>query len=165
MPEVEPRNQLLEASRIARGQIAPLFEAKASDFDLMVLPGGNGAAHNLCDFAEKGAAGAVEPDLDRLLREFHEARKPIAAICIAPAIVAMSLGGHGVKLTLGELGEASAAASPTGAEFQACAVHEICVDTEHRIVSTPAYMLGPDLAAVDRGIEACIEAAVQMVEA
>ena len=159
------RNQLAEAARIARGNVRPLAEASAENFDLLVMPGGNGAAHNLCDFAEQGAAGAVEPDLDRLLREFHAAKKPIAAICIAPAIVAMSLGGHGPKLTLGEIGEASAAASPTGAEFQACAVDEICVDADQRIVSTPAYMLGPDIAAVDRGIEACIEAAVGMVEA
>lgn len=155
------RNQLAESARIARGNVAALHEADANDFDLLVLPGGNGAAHNLCDFAERGATGTVRPELDRLIRGFHAAKKPIAAICIAPAIVALSLGKAGPRMTLGPAGgDAALEASKTGASFVDCAVDAVCVDAEHRIVSTPAYMLGPDLRSVDRGIALCISEAI-----
>lgn len=157
------RNQLTEAARIARGNVASLTEARVEDFDLLVLPGGNGAAQNLCDFAERGAAGSVDPQLDALIRGFHAAKKPIAAICIAPAIVALSIGSHGPRMTLGPAtGDAALEAAKTGAAFVDCSVAQACTDVEHRVVSTPAYMLGPDLASVDRGIEACLTEAVRL---
>lgn len=157
------RNQLAESARIARGNVGALHEAQVDDFDLLVLPGGNGAARNLCDFAERGAAGSVRPELDALIRGFHAARKPIAAICIAPAIVALSIGKAGPRMTLGQANcDAAIEAAKTGARFVDCAVDAVCVDAEQRIVSTPAYMLGPDLVSVDRGIALCISEAVRL---
>ena len=47
----ETRNVLVEAARIARGEIKPLTELKVEDFDALMFPGGFGAAKNLCDFA------------------------------------------------------------------------------------------------------------------
>jgi enhancing lycopene biosynthesis protein 2 len=157
------RNQLIESARIARGNVAALGEARVEDFDLLVLPGGNGAARNLCDFAERGAAGTLRPELDALIQGFHRARKPIAAICIAPAIVALSIGKAGPRMTLGPAtGEAAQAAAKTGAQFVDCSVDQVCVDAQHRIVSTPAYMLGPDLRSVDLGIALCIREAIRL---
>ena len=101
----ESRNQLREAARIARGQVIPLEQVEASELDALVLPGGSGAARNLCGFAEDGAAGQVRDDLAALLRSMHAARRPIGAICIAPAIVALALGQHRPRLTLGPAGE------------------------------------------------------------
>ena len=50
----ETRNVLDESARIARGDITPLSELSAADLDALILPGGFGAAKNLCDFAVKG---------------------------------------------------------------------------------------------------------------
>lgn len=161
--EGEQRSQLAEAARIARGRVSPLEQAAAHAFDLLVLPGGTGAARNLCDFAERGAEGQVVPALDALLRDFHAAGKPIAAICIAPAIVALSLGEHQPTLTLGAAdGEPARRAAPTGARFVDCAVDDVVIDAEHRIVSTPAYILGPNLVDVDQGIGRCISEAIRL---
>ncbi len=149
----ESRNQLREAARIARGQVIPLEQVEASELDALVLPGGSGAARNLCGFAEDGAAGQVRDDLAALLRSMHAARRPIGAICIAPAIVALALGQHRPRLTLGPAGEGPALeAAAAGAEMVDCAVDDIVVDEEQRLVSTPAYILGPGIAAVDAGI-------------
>ena len=53
----QTRNVLREAARIARGDIRPLEELKAQDFDALAFPGGFGAALHLCDFAQKGSGG------------------------------------------------------------------------------------------------------------
>ena len=147
------RDQLQESARIVRGQVLPLGEAVAAELDALILPGGSGAARNLCDFAERGGAGEVRPELAALLRKMHAARKPIGAICIAPAIVALALGQHRPRLTLGPASEGPALeAARAGAEMVDCGVDEIVVDREQRIVSTPAYLLGPGIAEVDAGI-------------
>lgn len=156
--EEPARNQLQEAARICRGAARPLAEASAADYDALILPGGSGAARNLCTFAEQGAGGSVLPELAALLRGFHAARRPIGAICIAPAILALALGQHRPRLTLGPAGEGPALeAAAAGAEMVSCAVDQIVVDPEQRIVSTPAYILGPGIAEVDAGIGKLVE--------
>src|SRR5439155_1481188 len=74
-----------------------------------IFPGGFGAAKNLCTFAmggEKGGANCeVLPDVTRVLKAFHTAKKPIGLCCIAPVLAARVLGtrqgGPGVKVTSG----------------------------------------------------------------
>src|SRR5262245_25811895 len=50
----ESRNVLVEAARIARGNIRDVADVKATEIDGLVLPGGYGAAKNLSDFAVAG---------------------------------------------------------------------------------------------------------------
>ncbi len=59
----ERRNVLVEAARIARGQIADVQQARAKDLDALVMPGGFGAANNLATVGTKGAAGEVNPEV------------------------------------------------------------------------------------------------------
>lgn len=40
----ESRNVLVESARIARGEVKDIREAKAADFDALIVPGGFGAA-------------------------------------------------------------------------------------------------------------------------
>ena len=64
---------LVEAARIARGNIKALTEADAAEFDALVVPGGFGAAKNLSDFAVAGAAMVVQSDFLTFARAFHAA--------------------------------------------------------------------------------------------
>jgi enhancing lycopene biosynthesis protein 2 len=84
----------------------------------------------------------VNPEAERVLKEFYEAGKPIAALCIAPALVARVLGPKGVTLTIGNDKETAAEIAKTGAHHEDCAVDDFVTDREHRIVTTPAYMYG-----------------------
>ena len=157
----QTRNQLAEAARIARGDVKPLSAASASDFDALILPGGAGAAHNLCNFASAGSDGEVIADLQQLISAFHGARKPIGAICIAPAIVSLALRKG--ELTLGPVDQGPAVeAAKTGVQMIDCAVDQIHVDEANRLVSTPAYILGPDIAAVDQGIGKLVTQVLEM---
>jgi len=92
-----------ESARIARGSVTPLSSLKSSNVDDIVFPGGFGAAKNLSDFAFKGAEMKVDPDVERIIKEFHKDGKPVALCCIAPVLAARVI--QGVKLTLGKKGE------------------------------------------------------------
>lgn len=141
-PTPEERDILTEAARIARGKIRDITELQTADFDALIMPGGFGAATNLCDWATKGAACQVLPSVAKVVTEFYQAKKPIGAICIAPVILGKVLGHKHITLTLGEAGEAAEEIAKTGAKHQVCAVDDIVVDTAHKIVTTPAYMYG-----------------------
>ena len=152
----ERRNVLVESARIARGKIEDVKAARAKDLDAVVLPGGFGAATNLSNFGSKGADAEVNPDVARLLREMHAAKKPIGAICIAPALVAKALGFAHPRLTIGNDRGTAAALKTLGAIHEDCPVDAFIVDRDNRIVSTPAYMLGPSIRHVAAGIERCV---------
>lgn len=139
-PTGERRSALKEAARISRGKIKSASELKAKDFDALVIPGGFGAALNLCTWAKEGAACSIQADAERAIQEFYEAQKPIGAICIAPALVARVLGSHGITVTIGEDVETAAEITKTGASHEKCAVEDFVTDREHRVITTPAYM-------------------------
>ncbi|MGZ3456856.1 MAG: isoprenoid biosynthesis glyoxalase ElbB, partial [Polyangiales bacterium] len=84
----ESRNVLVESARIARGKIRDVATLRADEIDALVLPGGFGAAKNLCNFAVAGADAKVHPGVARLIRDVHAQKKPLGFVCIAPAIAA-----------------------------------------------------------------------------
>jgi enhancing lycopene biosynthesis protein 2 len=160
----EKRNVLTESARIARGEIEDLAAARAADLDALILPGGFGAAKNLSDFAARGAGCAVDSHLSALLREMHAQGKPIAALCIAPAVLARALGEHHPTLTIGNDAGTAAALETLGCTHRECPVTEHVVDRERKIVTTPAYMLGPSIAPVEQGIEKAVHEVLEMIE-
>lgn len=162
----ERRDMLREAARIARGRIVDLATVRAKDVDALVMPGGFGAAKNLCDFAEKGSAAAAHPEVARLLREVHAQRKPIGAICIAPAVVAAVLGRSAHPLlTIGDDAGTARELVAMGARHQDCPVEQCVIDREQRIVTAPAYMFDARPHEVAAGIRRLCAAVVAMLAA
>jgi enhancing lycopene biosynthesis protein 2 len=158
----ERRNVLAEAARITRGAIADVKSVKASDLDALILPGGYGAAKNLCTFATEGVKLTVNPDVERLVHDMAAAGKPIGFICISPVIAAKVLGSRKVKLTIGNDPDTAAALNALGAVHVDALVDQIVVDEKNKVVSTPAYMLGPSIAPVSAGIEKLVAAVLEM---
>jgi enhancing lycopene biosynthesis protein 2 len=159
----ESRNMLVEAARIARGKIQSLLELRPADFSAVILPGGYGAAKNLSTFATQGSHGVVLGSLEKILREFHEARKPIGAICIAPAVVALALRHTPLELTLGPVGEAAQEVERLGHRHVVCAVEECHTDVAQRVITTPAYMHDTaPLHAVFTGIQKLVQEVVRL---
>lgn len=156
------RNVLVESARIARGEIENLKDVTATDLDALILPGGFGAAKNLSDFAVKGPDATVQADVKRLLVEMNQARKPIGAICIAPATLVRALSAVSPEVTIGNDVGTAAAIETMGGKHRSCSVSEIWVDEANRLVSTPAYMLGPGIAQVAQGIERLVKKIVAM---
>lgn len=159
----EKRNVLVESARLARGDITDIAKVKAGDIAALILPGGYGAVLNLSDFASKGAKAKVNADVARLVREVHKQGKPICAICIAPAVIAKVLGEESPVLTIGNDEETAAAIEACGAKHETCGVRDFVVDKQRKIVTTPAYMLGPSIAHVAEGIEKAVRETVAMI--
>ena len=140
--EGESRNVLVESARIVRGNIKNIKDVSVGDFDALILPGGFGAAKNLCDFAVNGPDCTVNPDVAAIVQATVAAKKPLAAVCIAPALVAKVLGqSNSPALTIGNDEGTADALRSMGAKHVDCPVREFVVDEENKIVSTPAYML------------------------
>lgn len=152
------RNMLIESARIARGDVKPLSEYREANFDALIIPGGFGVAKNLCSFAYFGSAGNVLPDAKDAIQATHKAGKPIGAICIAPALVALALPSAALELTLGGPGEAPSEIEKLGHKHKVCASQEICVDEKHKLVTTPAYMhANAPLTEIFEGIEKLVK--------
>lgn len=163
-PVSEKRNVLHESARIARGEIRDAATVEAQELDALLIPGGFGAAKNLCDFASAGPECRVQPDVDRLVGDMLAAKKPIGAICIAPALLARIAGRSGVSatLTIGRDADVASAIVAMGCVHEDHAVTEIAVDHDRKIVSTPAYMLGPGPAAVFEGIRKTVDEVLRL---
>ncbi len=153
----ETRNVLTEAARIARGDVRDAAEVKVDELDALIIPGGFGAAKNLCTFAVDGPGCRVHPDVRRLVSETADAKKPIGAICISPAILAAVLGSKKPVLTIGTDQQTAQALESMGAVHKECPVDQAITDETRNLVSTPAYMLGPSIKDVAKGIEALVE--------
>lgn len=157
------RNVLVESARIARGKISDTAKVNAADIDAIIFPGGFGAAKNLCDFAAKGAAAAVHPEVARLVKEMASAGKPIGAICIAPTLIAAVLGKeYSPEVTIGSDAGTASAINATGSRHLDCPVRELVVDSKNRIVTTPAYMLASCISEAAEGIEKAVKAVIEM---
>ncbi|ABR80820.1 TPA: isoprenoid biosynthesis protein ElbB [Pseudomonas aeruginosa] len=159
----ESRNVLVESARIARGEIKDLREARAEDFDALIVPGGFGAAKNLSDFAIAGAQCQVQPDVLALARGFVDAGKPVGLICIAPAMAA-KIYGAGVQCTIGNDAGTAEALKQMGAEHLDAPVDEIVEDAARKLVSTPAYMLAQSIAEAASGINKLVDRVLELVD-
>ena len=135
------RNILEEASRISRqGLCQDLADARVQDYDALVMPGGFGVAKNHSSFAFKGVEADVRPDVAAFVRGFFDAKKPVGAICIAPALVALVLQGReSTDLTLGnDTGCANAVKQLGQKHCDTPNSREIVIDEAHKLVTTPA---------------------------
>jgi len=158
----QSRNILIEAARIARGNILPIQEINPDNFDAIIFPGGFGAAKNLCSFANEGATMSVIPEVLEVAKSFADSHKPAGYICIAPAIISR-VYGSGVALTIGNDQETASALEEMGAHHKNCVVEDIIVDEAHKVVSTPAYMLAQTVSEAHEGISKLVNKVIQMV--
>jgi enhancing lycopene biosynthesis protein 2 len=148
----EARNVARESARLVRGEITPLADMDPAAVDAVLLPGGFGAAKNLCTFAVDGADCTVDPGVAAFLKAAHAAGKPIGAMCIAPVILARVFGPDlHPKLTIGADAATAALVTAMGAEHVDCAADGAVVDAANRMVTTPAYMLAGDIGQVFDG--------------
>jgi enhancing lycopene biosynthesis protein 2 len=164
-PVSETRNVLTEAARIARGEIRDLAEVRADDLQALIVPGGYGAAINLSNFAQAGAECSVNPDVERLVGECLAARKPVGALCIAPTVVARIAAKRGisVRLTIGNDPDTAEKIAGMGCTHEQQPATGITVDSDHMVVSTPAYMVGSGPAEVFEGIRKLVGKVLEMV--
>uniref|UniRef100_A0A9J8DEF2 Glutamine amidotransferase class 1 domain containing 3 n=2 Tax=Cyprinus carpio TaxID=7962 RepID=A0A9J8DEF2_CYPCA len=161
--ENESRNVLSESARIARGSITDLAKLNVSNHDAVIFPGGFGAAKNLSTFAIDGKDCKVNKEVERVLKDFHDAGKPIGLCCISPVLAAKVLPG--VDVTVGHEEEeggkwpyagTTQAITALGAKHTVKEVTEAHVDKKNKVVTTPAFMCETKLHLIFDGIGAMV---------
>jgi enhancing lycopene biosynthesis protein 2 len=160
----ETRWMHIEAARIARGKVKNISELRVTDFDALVIPGGSGTAANLCSYAKDGVRMKVHSELEKILRSFHQVKKPIGAICIAPVILAKVFGEYRPVLTIGDDSKTAGAMQEMGAKHQNCSVGSCVVDRQNLLVTTPAYMLAGSIKELWPGIQAFCQQILELVK-
>lgn len=158
----EMRNMLAESARISRGNIQELNSLVVSDFDGFIIAGGMGAALHFCNWAEKGINCDVDPDVNRVITEFYNSQIPIAAICIAPILLAKCLAGKGITITLGPKSEAFHSLARWKVSVVDCPVDDFITDRDHKIITTPAFMHEATFGDVAVGISRMVKELVEM---
>lgn len=167
-PMEESRNMLVEAARIARGNIQNITEIQPADIDALVIPGGFGSAKNFSTWAFEGPAGSILPEVKLLLVNMVNVGKPIVALCVSPVVVALAFQGSGihVQLSLGSTQELSpydisafnSGINQTGAITEEKTIREVLVDAHNRIVCAPCYMMNATLSEVRANIVQAMQA-------
>ena len=159
----ESRNMLVEAARIARGQITPIDSISPADIDALVIPGGFGSAKNFTSWAFDGPASTILPEVKLLLVNLVNVGKPIVALCVSPVVVAKAFEGSSIHPTL-SLGSASES-SPydinsfneglraTGAIAQERTIREVLIDPTNRIICAPCYMMDARITEINANIK------------
>lgn len=159
----ESRNMLVEAARIARGQITPIDSISPADIDALVIPGGFGSAKNFTSWAFDGPESTILPEVKLLLVNLVNVGKPIVALCVSPVVVAKAFEGSSIHPTL-SLGSASES-SPydinsfneglraTGAIAQERTIREVLIDPTNRIICAPCYMMDARITEINANIK------------
>lgn len=155
------RNVLVESARIARGEILATEKLNINEFDGLIIPGGFGAAKNLCNFAFVGASNELNPQVKTFISTFIAANKPVGFICISPVMIPL-LYEQGAKGTIGTDQATAEAFNQMGGQHTNSPVDGIIVDEQHKIVSTPAYMLAENIAQAYEGINKLVKKIIEL---
>lgn len=162
----EKRNVLVEAARIARGAITEISKVDVNELDALIMPGGFGVAKNFTKWAFEGPNGSILESVKNLIQAFYRAKKPIGAVCMAPTTVAKALEGiANVQLTIGntidkspyDIKAISEGIHLTGNTAVMVSVDDVFVDSNHKIVSSPCYMMEASISQVYAGAEKTIQ--------
>jgi enhancing lycopene biosynthesis protein 2 len=171
----ESRNMLVEAARIARGDIQKIENIVPADIDALVIPGGFGSAKNLTSWAFDGPLGSIRSDVKLLLVNLVNIGKPIVALCVSPIVLAKAFEGSAIhaSMTIGskhasspyEISGFEAGLQQTGAETTDCALGSVHVDHVNNIITAPCYMMEATISEIHANIQAAFSALKELLNA
>lgn len=169
----ESRNMMVEAARIARGDVKNILDVDPADIDALVIPGGFGSAKNFTNWAFEGPGGIVLPEVKLLVVNMINVGKPICALCVSPVVVSKALEGSSINasLTLGSVDQKSPydiqafskGMEKVGVKAAYKTVKEVNVDFENRIVSAPCYMMEADIVEVRENIKLAVQETLKLI--
>ena len=160
----EVRNILVESARIARGSIYDIEQISAEEFDMLVIPGGYGVAKNFSNlFDDSKQDDYILPEFKDAVCKFYNAKKPIGAVCISPAVLVASLKDIAkIEVTIGE--DTNNLIGKLGGIHTDCPTIKSVKDNANKIFSCSAYMRNDSLYNVYLGIQDMISSMVSTIK-
>ena len=157
----EERNVLVEAARITRGKIKPLNLYEPEKFDAVIFPGGFGVAKNLSTLAFEGSDCTIDPEVELAVLASVEARIPIGALCIAPALIVKILPGADV--TIGKDRETVKIIEKMGGNHHETSHAEVIIDEKYKLVTSPCYMLDAHILDIEEGTQNVVDELIKLM--
>ncbi|XP_026151584.1 glutamine amidotransferase-like class 1 domain-containing protein 3A, mitochondrial [Mastacembelus armatus] len=162
-PSQEKRNVLVESARLARGDIQDLSKLSVKDHDAVIVPGGFGAAKNLCTWAVQGKDCSINEQVKAMLQAFHDEGKPIGLCCISPVLAAKVFPG--CEVTVGvekddkypDTTDTAAAINQLGCKHVSKSVDQSHVDEKNKLVTTCAFMCKAPIHEIFDGIGSMVQ--------
>lgn len=172
---LQTRNMLVEAARIARGDIQKIENIVPADIDALVIPGGFGSAKNFTTWAFDGPQGTIRSDVKLLLVNMVNVGKPILALCVSPIVLAKAFEGSTIQasMTIGSKHAASpyeiagfeAGLQQTGTQTTDCSLGSVHVDQINKLITAPCYMMDARISEIQLNIQAAFTALKKMLNA
>jgi len=169
----EQRNMMVEAARIARGTIQDVSTFDIPHLDALVIPGGFGSAKNFTSWAFDGPNGTILSEIQEFIKKCISDRKPIAALCVSPVVLALALQNSELHptMTLGTDKEKSpydilafsGGLTQTGVQAEMKTIREISVDKNLKIVSAPCYMMDATILEIRNNIQQAVKALIELI--
>lgn len=169
----ESRNMMVEAARIARGAVKDITNYDVSQLDALVIPGGFGSAKNFSTWAFDGPNGTILPEIKGLIQQFIANKKPIAALCVSPVVLALAIGDLGLHptMTLGsnlekspyDIQAFSAGMEQKGVQAEMKTIRQVSVDEKLKIVSAPCYMMEASVLEIRNNISQALQALIKLI--
>lgn len=168
----ETRNMMVEAARIARGDIREIGSVAPNEIDALIIPGGFGSAKNFSEWAFKGPEGAILPEVKLLIVNMVNIGKPVCALCVSPVLVAKAFEGTDIhpELTLGtdqdpspyDIPGFNAGIESVGAVAEMRSIRQIAVDKRHKIVSAPCYMMDTNIMEIRNNVKMAVDETIAL---
>jgi enhancing lycopene biosynthesis protein 2 len=158
----EDRNVLIESSRLCRGDIEDIVELREQDFDALIVPGGFGAAKNLSNFALVNDNYKVNELELKAAKAFADVKKPSGYMCIAPALLPL-IYPEGIKGTIGHDYVTAGLITAKGLIHIDCAVDNVVIDFQNKVVTTPAYMEATTINEANLGINYLVKSVLALI--
>lgn len=164
----DSRNMLIEAARIARGNIKECSEIQPVDLDALLIPGGFGSAKNFTSWAFDGPDGVILPEIKLLLVNLFNVGKPLIALCVSPVVLAKAFQDSGIslKMTIGsdkatspyDILSFSQGLEKAGVSSEMKKVNEILIDQANKIITAPCYMMDATILEIRKNIQQAVRA-------
>ena len=125
-----------------------------------------GRAYNGCGkyslYQINGKKCTVREDVAQLIRSFHEQKKPIGALCIAPVMLAKVLGD--ITITVGNDEKTIDHVTSFGTKHINTQQTEVISDKQNMVFTTPCYMLPARISDIADCAENLIEAILDNIQ-
>nr|XP_006137952.1 ES1 protein homolog, mitochondrial isoform X2 [Pelodiscus sinensis] len=127
-------------------------------------------AESSSTFAVDGKDCKVNAEVERVLKEFHKAGKPIGLCCISPVLAAKVLSG--AEVTVGHEEEeggkwpyagTAGAIKALGGKHCVKEVTEAHIDVNNKVITTPAFMCETELHHIFDGIGTMVKGVLKLI--
>lgn len=145
-----------ESAKLVRGEIKSLKDLKVENYDALIVPGGYGAVNTLSNLGkfvvnkDSKEKLSMNKEFVRVVKGFHEAKKPILAICLAPLPTAVAIDNE-CKITLATNTPQIPGIKKINYDTK-CQSDSFVYDEKNLLYSTPAVTFGPDIKMMHNGI-------------